>query len=146
MINGTYAVERVLEESVCRTSTKYRFTEIGVYKIHSNALMPNIPFGEAESSPQSIDGSIFLNDDETKIEVATQITTQNFLTTRYIGYAPLTYYTTSSYSELGTEFILICRDGIPTERYRSFGTERAVHGFSRGSIDMYKFPGGGEMA
>ena len=67
MINGAYIVPRVAEESVCRTSQAYRFTDVGIYKIHSNALMPKIPYDTAMILPAEIDDSIFINDDETKI-------------------------------------------------------------------------------
>mgnify|MGYP003571243902 CR=1 FL=1 len=146
MLTGTFAVERVVEESTCRSSKDYRFTDIGVYKIHSVALMPLIPFGEAMSTPQSIDKSIFLNAKETKLSVATQIPTQNFLTTRYVGQAPLHWYNPGEYTKKGREFLLLCRNGIPTERYRMFGTESVIHGANRGGMDLTTWPGGGEMA
>lgn len=145
MLSGTYAVERVIEESTCRSSTKYRFTDVGVYKIHSVALMPLIPFGEASKSPMPIDSTIFLNAKETKLSFASQIPTQNFLTTRYVGQAPLYFYNPGEFTPLGREFILLCRNGIPTERYRLFGTESALRGSNRNAMDLETLPGGGEM-
>ena len=145
MLSGTYAVERVVEESTCRSSKDYKFTDIGVYKIHSVALMPLIPFGEATSTPQSIDNTIFLNAKETKLSIATQIPTQNFLTTRYVGQAPLYFYNAGETTPKGREFILLCRNGIPTERYRLFGTESALRGSNRGAMDLSTLPQGGEM-
>ncbi len=146
MLSGTYAVERVVEESACRSSKNYRFTDIGVYKIHSVALMPLIKFGEAAITPQPIDNTIFLNAENTKLTFAPQIGTQNFLTTRYIGQTPLQFYNRGKFTRLGREFILLCRNGIPTERYRLFGTESALRGANRTAMDINKLPGGGDLS
>ena len=61
----TYSIPRVIEESVCRSAKDYRFTDIGIYKIHTNTLLPNIEFEEAVEQPNMIDKSIFINDEET---------------------------------------------------------------------------------
>ena len=144
MINGTYSVGRVVEESYCRSSKDYTFTEIGIYKIHSTALMPKIPFGEAQSTPQPIEKSIFLNAKETKLSVATTINTQNFLSTKYVGRAPLEFYPSGGKTNKGRQFILICREGIPTESYRVFGTKDAIHGYNKDANDLTKLPDGGD--
>lgn len=101
MISGAYSVPRVTEESVCRSSQDYRFTEIGIYKIHSTALMSNIPFGEASGEARSIDSSIFENDEETQLHFKPIIRCQNFLSTRYIGRAPLEWYGTGMVTKKG---------------------------------------------
>ncbi len=144
MLNGTYSIPRVNEESVCRSSKDYRFTDIGVYKIHSNALMPNIPFEEASNQLENIDSSIFDNDEESKLYFPHTIECQNYLTTRYIGRAPLEWYQAHQYTKKGRQFILICRDGNPTSSFRVFGTEDAIRGYNRNANENVSFPGGGE--
>lgn len=144
MISGTFGVPRVVEESVCRSSKDYRFSELGVYKIHSTALMPEIPFEEAAVTPETIDTTIFINDDETKLDFTETIDCQNFLSTRYIGRAPLEWYEGDKKTKMGRKFVLICRNGNPTEKYRVFGTEDAIHGYNRNANENVQLPGGGE--
>ena len=144
MIHGTFNVGKVIEESVCRTSKDYRFTELGVYKIHSTSLMPNIPFEEASIQPKEIDSSIFINDDETKLDFENNIKCQNFLTTRFIGRAPLEWYEGDAQTKMGRQFILICRNGDPKEEYRVFGTESAIRGYNKDASSNTALPGGGE--
>lgn len=144
MLHGTYSVPRVTEESVCRSSLDYRFTELGVYKIHSTALMPNIPFAEAAVQPYEIDDSIFINDAETKLDFEPNIQCQNFLTTRYIGRAPLEWYNGNEKTKMGRQFVMICRNGNPSEEFRVFGTENAVRGYNRNANENVALPGGGE--
>jgi hypothetical protein len=145
LLHGTFAVGGVVEESLCRSSQDYRFTEIGIYKIHSTSLMPNIPFEEASIQPQEIDSSIFINDEETKLDFENMIQCQNFLTTRFIGRAPLEWYEGDNMTLMGRQFILICRNGDPDEEYRVFGTEAAIRGYNRGANDNTILPGGGEQ-
>ena len=144
MLHGTYNVSRVVEESVCRSSQDYRFTEIGIYKIHSTSLMPNIPFEEASVQLKEIDDSIFINDEETKLYFENAIYCQNFLTTRFIGRAPLEWYNAGQTTHMGRQFILLCRNGDPTENYRVFGTEDAIRGYNRNSNENVILPGGGD--
>lgn len=144
MIYGTFQVGRVVEESVCRSSKDYRFSEVGIYRIHSNALMPNIPFGEASVEPYQIDSSIFVNDKDTKLNFKPTIKCQNFLSTRYIGRAPLEFYRSGETTKMGRQFILICRNGNPNESFRVFGTESAIRGYNRDANDNVFLPGGGE--
>ena len=144
MINGSASIPRVVEESTCRSSKDYRFTEVGIYKIHSTALMPNIPFEEAAETPEEIDKSIFLNDDETKIDFPTTVKSQNYLTTRFIGRAPLEFYDKNNLTKMGRQFILKCFEGNPNLKYRVFGTEAAIRGFNRNASDNSVLPGGGE--
>lgn len=144
MLNGTFVVPGVVEESVCRSSQKYRFTELGIYKIHSTSLMPNIPFGEASIQPFNIDSSIFINDDETKLDFENNIECQNFLSTMYIGRAPLEWYENNQMTEIGRKFILICRNGNPNSAFRVFGTEGAIRGYNRNANDNVVLPGGGD--
>lgn len=144
MISGTYGVSGVAKESVCRSSMDYRFTELGTYKVHSNALMPNIPFEEAAITPYSIDTSIFVNDEETKPIFNLMINCQNFLTTRYIGRAPLEWYEGENKTKMGRQFIMVCREGKCDESYRTFGTENAIRGYNRNASENVILPGGGE--
>lgn len=144
MLHGTFSVNRVVEESLCRSSMDYRFTEIGIYKIHSTSLMPNIPFEEASIQPYEIDPSIFINDEETKLDLENTINCQNFLTTRFIGRAPLEYYEEDQMTLMGRQFLLICRNGDPKEDYRVFGTEAAIRGYNRNANENTTLPGGGE--
>lgn len=144
MLNGTFVVPGVIEESVCRSSQKYRFTELGIYKIHSTSLMPNIPFDEASIQPFNIDSSIFINDEETKLDFENTIECQNFLSTMYIGRAPLEWYENNQMTEIGRKFILICRNGNPNPAYRVFGTEGAIRGYNRNANDNVVLPGGGD--
>lgn len=144
MLSGTFTIPRTVEESVCRSSKDYRFTEVGLYKIHSNALMPEIPFEEAAITPQEVDYSIFVNDEETMPSFTDTIDTQNFLTTRYIGRAPLEWYHDDLKTLMGRQFVLICRNGNPTENYRVFGTNDAIRGYNRDANENVYLPGGGD--
>ena len=138
MIIGTFSVPRVVEECICRSSKDYKFSEVGDYKIHSTTLMPNIEFEEAEVFPEDIDDSIFINDEETKLEVESTVKCQNFLTTNYVGRAPLEYYGPDT--KRGREFVLICRNGDPTYLSRVFGTEDAIRGYNRNANENLKVP------
>ena len=144
MLHGTYSVPRVVEESVCRTSKDYKFTDVGIYKVHSNALMPNISFEEEAILPYEIDSSIFINDEETKLEFEETINCQNFLTARYIGRAPLEFYDGKNDTKMGRQFVMICRGGNPSAEYRVFGTEDAIRGYNRNASENIQLPGGGE--
>ena len=142
MVSGTYKFAPIPEESVCRTVEKYRFTDVGVYKIHSNVLMPDIPFEEAKETKQKIDSSIFINGKKNMPKFKKSIKVQNYLSTFYIGRAPLEFYNGKKKTEIGREFILLCRDGNPKADYRVFGTETAIRGFNKNAADMSEFPGG----
>jgi len=144
MITGTSTVNRVAEESTCRSTKDYRFTDVGIYQIHSNALMPNIPFESSKTTLEDIDPSIFLNDDSTKLNIIRHVVTQNFLTTKYIGHAPLEFYKKNTVTKMGRQFILICKNGNPNETYRYFGTEAAIRGYNKSAADINQLPGGGE--
>ena len=144
MITGTTSVGRVVEESTCRSTKDYRFTDVGIYQIHSNALMPNIPFDSSKIILEEIDSSIFLNDKSTKLNIIKHIACQNFLTTKYIGHAPLEFYKKNTTTKKGRQFILICKNGNPNEIYRYFGTEAAIRGYNKGAADTVSLPGGGE--
>lgn len=144
MISGTFSIPGVAEESVCRSSMDYRFSELGTYKVHSNALMPNIPFEEAIILPHSIDSSLFINDGESKPLFNDVVNCQNFLTTRYIGRAPLEWYENDQKTKIGRQFVMICRDGKSDETYRTFGTENAIRGYNRNANENVQLPGGGE--
>jgi len=145
MLHGTYSIPGVIEESLCRNSKSYRFTDIGVYQIHSTSLMPNIPFEASSIQPKPIDSSIFINDEETKLDFEYTIQCQNFLTTRYIGRAPLEWYEGEQMTSMGRQFILICRNGNPKEEYRVFGTEAAIRGYNKNASEITTLPGGGEQ-
>lgn len=144
MISGVYGVSRLVEESVCRSSMDYRFTEIGTYKVHSNTLMPDIQFEEGIEMPYDIDSSIFVNDESTKPTFAKTIKCQNYITARYIGRAPLEYYDKDGKTKMGREFIMICRGGKSDESSRIFGTENAIRGYNRNANENVELPGGGE--
>jgi hypothetical protein len=144
MIYGTSTVASVVEESVCRTSKDYKFTDIGIYNVHSNALMPDIPFEEASDQPYSIDKTIFLNDDDTKMEITNTIICQNYITARYIGRAPLEWYDSKTSTKMGREFVMMCRGGKTGDDYRIFGTEDAIRGYNKNANDNSELPGGGE--
>lgn len=147
MIFGSYSIPRVPEESVCRSSKDYKFADIGVYKIHSNTLMSNIPFEEAVIVKKSIDTSIFINDGETKPSMSGAIDCQNFISAKYIGRAPLEWYGNdddTKETKLGRQFVLICRNGNTSMEYRIFGTEDAIRGYNRNANENVMMPGGGE--
>jgi hypothetical protein len=139
MIIKTYSVPRVIKESYCRSSEDTFFSELSDYKIHSNSLMPNIPFEEANIEPYEIDPSgIFLNDEETKLTFSNMIDCQNYLTTKYVGRAPLEYY--GPKTKMGRQFILICKDGDPSYQFRCFGTKDAIHGYNRNANENILLP------
>lgn len=144
MLNGTFSVNRVTEESICRSAKPYKFTDIGMYKIHANALMPNIPFGEAAETPEEIDATIFINDEDTELKFPTTLKCQNYLTTQYVGRAPLEFYGGDDNTGIGRQFLLICRGGNPNAKYRAFGTEAAIRGYNKDAADSSSLPGGGE--
>lgn len=144
MIHGVVSVPRVASESVCRSTQEYRFTDLGLYRIHSTALMPNIPFAYSLVSPCQIDSSIFVNDAKTKPQFQSMINFQNFLTTRYVGRAPLEWYDHGQYTQMGRQFVLVCREGNPNEDHRSFGTDGAIHSYNRSANENIRMPGGGE--
>lgn len=144
MLTGTFSVSRVAEESVCRSSKDYRFTDLGTYKIHSNTLMPNITFGEAKSIPYSIDSSIYINDSSTKPLLSATIKCQNYITARYIGRAPLEYYDSKTVTKMGREFILICTGGKTDDSSKIFGTENAIRGYNKNANENTTLPGGGD--
>jgi hypothetical protein len=144
MLNGTYTVGRVSEEFICRSAKDYRFTDTGIYKVHANALMPNIRFETAREINNSIDKTIFINDDETKLSIQSSIQCQNYLTALFIGRAPLEWYNQGDYTRMGRQFIMICKNGNPDPEYRVFGTEAAIRGFNKSAGDNVSLPGGGE--
>jgi len=144
MINGTYHTKNAVVESICRTSKDYRFTDIGVYKIHSNVLMPEIPFEEARIDIESIDSSVFANDESTKPIVNRTIKEQNYLSTKYIGRAPLEFYQGNNKTKMGRQFILLCREGITDSDYRVFGTEAAIRGYNKNANENVYIDGGNE--
>lgn len=129
MIIGTFSVPRIIEECVCRSSKDYQFSEIGDYFVHSTALTPNIPFEEAVIIPEQINSSIFLNSDDTKLNFDSSIKCQNYLTTKYVGRAPLEFY--GPKTKMGREFTLLCKGGDPSYKSRVFGTEDAIRGYNR---------------
>lgn len=141
MIIGTFSVPRVVEESVCRNSMDYQFSEIGDYKIHSTGLMPNIPFEEAAITPESIDTSIFMNGSDCQLSFDPMVNCQNFLTTKYVGRAPLEFY--GPPTKMGREFVLICKSGDPAYASRVFGTEDAIKGYNRNANENTILPKGG---
>lgn len=140
MISGSTTAGTVVEESVCRSAEDARFTSIGVYKIHANVLMAKIKFGKAKKYPETIKAGIFLN--EKKLTLPTSIQCQNYLTTKYVGRAPLEFYSGNNKTKYGREFLLICRDGDPSEDYRMFGTEDAIHGVNVNASELSKISGG----
>jgi len=137
-------IKRVAEESWCRASQEYRFTDVGVYKIHSTSLMPFIPFETAKKDKEEIDETIFINDKETKLTLNKQIDTQNYLETRYVGRAPLTNYSKSSKTPEGEKFLLKCYGGNPNSDFRVFGTEDAIRGYNKEASENKLLPEAGE--
>lgn len=138
MIIGARSIPRVINESFCKLSKDSYLTEVGDYKIFSDALMPQFDFDEADENYEEIDKSIFINDKKHKLSLKRQIKVQNYLTTRYIGRAPYKFY--GSPTKMGEQFILICRDNNPSYNTRYFGTEDAIRGFNRNANDSYIYP------
>lgn len=131
MILGVINIPQVANESICRNSENDYFAEVGDYKIHSQALMPLIQFDTPKEMNDEIDSSIFINED--KLSFKRVIKSQNYITCRYIGRAPLKFY--GPKTPRGTKFLLICRDNSPNYNDRYFGTEDAIRGFNRSSND-----------
>lgn len=138
MIIGTFSVPMVVPECICRNSLDYEFSEIGDYRVHATALMPNIPFEAAAVQPYDIDDSIFINDDETKLKFLRSVNCQNFLTTKYVGRAPLEFY--GPKTKMGRQFVMVCRDGDPSYATRAFGTENAIRGYNRNANENVLLP------
>ncbi len=128
MINGKISVARPVAESTCRITQDYKLTEVADYRIHVSGWMPNIKFAESLIEPYSIDESIFINDEETKLSLENSIKCQNFMTTKYVGRAPLEYY--GPPTEIGRQFLSKCKDGDPGYYSRVFGTQDALSGFN----------------
>lgn len=148
MIFGSYSIPRVVEESVCRSAKDYQFTDVGIYKVHANTLLPNIPFEEESIQPMEIDYSIFVNDEETMPIFNDVVYCQNFITARYIGRAPLEWYGNdddTKNTKMGRQFVLMCRGGNTAMEYRIFGTEDAIRGYNRNANENVMMPGGGEV-
>ena len=137
---GTYSVPRVVEESVCRSSFDYQFSELGDYKVHSTTLMPNIPFEIGMISPETIDSSIFMNVGKHKLSFERTVNCQNYLTTKYVGRAPLEFY--GPKTKMGREFSLVCKGGDPSYGSRVFGTEDAIKGYNKNANENTKLPKG----
>lgn len=144
MINGTFSVPRVPEESTCRTSKDYQFTDTGIYKIHSTSLMPNVQFDEAVEENNSVDETIFVNDEDTQLTFQPQIKQQNYMTCQFIGRAPLEWYNEGEFTKMGREFMLICNGGKTGSDFMVFGTEAAIRGYNRDAASNVSMPGGGE--
>ena len=140
MIIGTFSVPRVVQESACRSTMDYQFSEIGDYQIHSTALMANIPFEQSAITPEQIDSSIFVNDDSMKLSFDSNIKCQNYLTTKYAGRAPLEFY--GPKTKMGREFVLKCKDGDTSYSSRVFGTEDAIRGYNRNANENTILPKG----
>jgi len=129
MIIGRTLVPQVIEDSTCRNTQAYEFSEVGDYKVHGTSLMPNIPFEESSITPYEIDESIFINVDETELKFEKNVRCQNFLTTQYVGRAPLEFY--GPKTKRGRVFLLKCIGGDPSYDTRVFGTKDAIRGFNR---------------
>jgi len=125
MINGRVNVPRVTDKSYCRTTEDYYLTTTTDYKIHSTSLMPQIQFDNSAQIANTIDASIFINTDDTALTFVTQLKIQNYLTTHYIGRAPLEYY--GPKTKMGYKFQLICMNGDPSYKTRYFGTTGAIN-------------------
>jgi hypothetical protein len=136
MFIGSISIPRVVEQSCCRISEDYYMLSVGDYKIHSTSLMPNIPFEQAKIIPNSIDKSIFINDADNKLTFDSQIQVQNYLTTHFVGRAPLEYY--GPKTKIGRQFQLICVNCDPSYQYRFFGTNDVIRGdnFTNGTIHI----------
>ena len=133
MILGSRFIQRVIDDSYCKSSEDYYFTEVGDYKIHCASLMPMIKFEEAEENTMKIDSSIFNNKE--KLHFKQTIKTQNYLTARFVGRAPLKFY--GPKTKFGEQFILICKNNNPSYKMRYFGTEDAIRGFNREANDSF---------
>ena len=145
MLSGTYQLPKVKTESMCRITKDYWMTEVGLYQIHSMILMTYIPFEESKKWKEPIEkDSVFINDEETMPFFEEQLELQNYLTTRYVGRAPLEWAEPDLKTKMGRRFILVCLEGIPLERYRYFGTESAVHNTNRNANEIVQYTGGGE--
>ena len=140
MITGIRLVPRVIDECYCKSSEDSYFAEIGDYKTHSVNLMPKIPFEEANEFSEEIDSTIFVNDQKNKLNFKSTTKSQNYLTTHFVGRAPLKFY--GPKTKMGEQFILICKDGNPSYNTRYFGTRDAVYGFNRNANDSFIFPKG----
>lgn len=138
MITGVRHTSRVVEESFCKNIEKAYFTEVGDYKIYSPTLTPVLN-SKSQTGPTKtpvlIDSTIFKNAPKYKLSLKTMTQSQNYLTTRYIGRAPLKFY--GAATEPGTQFILICKNGNPSYKTRWFGTEDAIRGFNRNANDSF---------
>ena len=135
MLSGTSMVGGVVEQSVCRSTKDFRFTEVGVYQIHANTLMSKIPFDESKILPDVIDSTIFINNNDTKLTISTTIKTQNYISTKYIGRAPLEFYEGNKQTEMGRQFVLVCKNGRSDFDHRYFGTEQAINGYNKNVSD-----------
>lgn len=140
MITGSRHVSGVVEESYCKNIEISYFMEVGDYKIYSPALMPALNTSSLIAPlkwPAVIDPTIFKNSLKTKLFFKLTTKVQNYLTTRYIGRAPLKFYGTPTLP--GTQFILVCKNGNPSYKTRYFGTEDAIHGFNRNANESFVY-------
>lgn len=138
MIIGTASVPGVPEESICRLTQPTMLTEVGDYQFASNAFMAGIPFEESKVIPCEIDSSIFMNAQGTELTFDNFVLTQNFITAKYIGRAPLEYY--GEPTEAGREFTMICKDGLPIYTNIFVGSADAIAGFNKDANDNEMVP------
>lgn len=134
MIIGKLTVARPVPESTCRITQEYKLTEVADYRIHVSGWMPNIKFEESMIDKYPIDESIFVNDSETKLNLEKNIECQNYLTTKYVGRAPLEYY--GPPTEIGRQFLCQSKDGDPGYYSRVFGTQDALSGFNNKANEL----------
>lgn len=138
MIIGTASVPGIEEESVCRLTQPTMLTEVGDYQFASNAFMAGIPFEESKIVPEEIDSSIFMNSQGTELSFDSTVLTQNFVTAKYIGRAPLEYY--GEPTEVGREFTMICKDGLALYGNLVVGTQSAIEGYNKDANDNEMVP------
>lgn len=124
MLTGIASIEALPEESTCRNTDHTGFSAGSTYNVHCQALMPNIPFGKSEQLPYQIEKTLFLNEGETELSFASQLTCQNYIPTKFVGIGPIDYS-----QNRGTEFMLFCRNGNPSDQHRVFGTEEGLYGY-----------------
>ena len=118
MIHGTFTVKRVIENTTCKLSEDSRLEKFKTYKVHSAALMPNVPFG----SPKVSSASVNSNCVKGSAKLPSSVKTQNYITAVYVGSDPPTkekdqYLADPSYkTKKGTKFVLTCVNGDPNDR------------------------------
>lgn len=138
MLTGMAFCNSAPDRTVCRTVEDYYMTIVGDYKVHATSVMSEIQYNNPRNLPESISSTIFINDASTKLSFPGTVATQNYLTTRYLGRAPLEYYGPKTPAGRD-QFYLFFENGFTDYKWRKFGTDGSSRGNNVTANDMFTY-------